>query len=81
MLPEVTACPLRAQSDGKPGEFTVNPGEANTAPDGTMRAKIPDLTLALEGRFGDHHALMCRPHLDHIGHLDAMRGLAGEDQL
>ncbi|HUY45896.1 MAG TPA: transposase [Streptosporangiaceae bacterium] len=39
---------------------------------GRMRAKIPDLTLALEGRFGDHHALMCRLHLDHIGHLDAM---------
>jgi len=39
---------------------------------GKMRAKIPDLTLALEGRFGDHHALMCRLHLDHISHLDAM---------
>jgi len=39
---------------------------------GKMRVKIPDLTLALEGRFGDHHALMCRLHLDHIGHLGAM---------
>ena len=39
---------------------------------GKMRSKIPDLTLALEGRFGDHHALMCRLHLDHISHLDAM---------
>jgi transposase len=39
---------------------------------GKMRVKIPDLTLALEGRFGEHHALMCRLHLDHIGHLDAM---------
>ena len=39
---------------------------------GKMRAKIPDLALALEGRFDDHHALMCRLHLDHIGHLDAM---------
>jgi len=28
--------------------------------------------MALEGRFGDHHALMCRLHLDHISHLDAM---------
>ena len=37
-----------------------------------MRSKIPDLAMALEGRFGDHHALMCRLHLDHIGHLDAM---------
>jgi len=39
---------------------------------GKMRSKIPDLALALEGRFGDHHALMCRLHLDHIGHLDEM---------
>ena len=28
--------------------------------------------MALEGRFGDHHALMCRLHLDHIDHLQAM---------
>jgi transposase len=39
---------------------------------GRMRAKIPDLAMALEGRFDDHHALMCRLHLDHIGHLEAM---------
>jgi transposase len=39
---------------------------------GKMRAKIADLSMALEGRFGDHHALMCRLHLDHIDHLEAM---------
>ena len=39
---------------------------------GKMRAKIADLSMALEGRFGDHHALMCRLHLDHTGHLQAM---------
>ncbi len=39
---------------------------------GKMRAKIPDLSMALEGRFGDHHALMCRLHLDHIDHLEEM---------
>ena len=39
---------------------------------GTMRSKVPDLSMALEGRFGDHHALMCRRHLDHISHLDGM---------
>ena len=39
---------------------------------GKMRSKIPDLAMALEGRFGDHQSLMCRLHLDHIGHLDAM---------
>jgi transposase len=33
---------------------------------GKMRSKIADLSMALEGRFGDHHALMCRLHLDHI---------------
>lgn len=39
---------------------------------GKMRRKIPDLSMALEGRFGEHHALMCRLHLEHIGHLDEM---------
>jgi transposase len=39
---------------------------------GKMRVKIPDLALAPEGRFGDHHALMCRLHLDHIAHPDDM---------
>ena len=39
---------------------------------GKMRSKIPDLERALEGRFGAHHALMCRLHLDHIDHLQAM---------
>ena len=48
------------------------PGVLADLAKGKMRAKIPDLALALEGRFGDHHALMCRLHLDHIDHLDAM---------
>jgi transposase len=39
---------------------------------GKMRAKIPDLERALEGRFDDHHALMCRLHLEHIDHLEEM---------
>jgi transposase len=39
---------------------------------GRMRVKIPDLAMALEGRFDDHHALMCRLHLDHIDHLEEM---------
>ena len=39
---------------------------------GRMRAKIPDLSLALEGRFAEHHALMCRLHLEHIDHLEDM---------
>ena len=39
---------------------------------GVMRAKIADLSQALEGRFDDHHALMCQLHLDHIAHLNDM---------
>jgi transposase len=39
---------------------------------GRMRAKIPDLQRALEGRFDSHHALMCRLHLDHLDYLDEM---------
>lgn len=39
---------------------------------GRMRSKIGDLARALEGRFDDHHALMCRLHLDHIAHLEEM---------
>ncbi len=38
---------------------------------GSMRSKIPDLQRALEGRFDDHHALMCRLHLAHLDHSSA----------
>jgi transposase len=37
---------------------------------GKMRSKIPDLSMALEGRFGEHHAMLCRLHLDHIAYLE-----------
>jgi transposase len=36
-----------------------------------MRPKIPELRLALEGGFSDHHALLLRTLLDHIDHLSA----------
>jgi transposase len=39
---------------------------------GRMRAKIADLSLALEGRFDAHHALMCTLHLEHIAALNEM---------
>lgn len=39
---------------------------------GRMRAKISDLTIALEGRFDDHHALRCQLHLEHIDPLEEM---------
>lgn len=41
---------------------------------GVMRNKIPDLTMACAGRFGDHHGLLARMHLDHIDQLTAMIG-------
>jgi transposase len=41
---------------------------------GRMRSKITDLERALEGRFGEHHALMCRLHLEHLDHLEEMIG-------
>ena len=34
-----------------------------------MRPKIPQLRQALEGRFGAHHALMLRMHLEHVDQL------------
>src|SRR5664280_1552193 len=39
---------------------------------GVMRKKIPDLTMACSGRFGDHHGLLARMHLEHIDHLTSM---------
>ncbi len=39
-----------------------------------LRAKIPQLEEAFSGRFGDHHAFLCRQIIDHIDHLDASIG-------
>src|SRR5450756_1523373 len=39
---------------------------------GVMRKKIPDLTMACSGRFGDHDGLLARMHLEHIDHLTSM---------
>ncbi len=43
---------------------------------GRMRTagKLADLSMALEGRFTGHHALMCRLHLDRIAMFDAAVG-------
>jgi len=35
------------------------------------RARIPELRLALEGGFDEHHAFMLRTHLDTVDHLSA----------
>lgn len=42
-----------------------------------MRPKIPELRLALEGGFSDHHALLLRTHLDHVDHLNTAIRPAG----
>jgi transposase len=36
-----------------------------------MRSKIPALVEALTGNFGDHHAFLCRLHLERIDQLSA----------
>lgn len=48
---------------------------------GRMRPKIPDLSMALEGRFQEHHAMLCRLHLDHLDHLDGMLKWLGRLEL
>lgn len=37
----------------------------------TMRTKIPQLEEALAGRFGEHHAIVCRQIISHLDFLDA----------
>ncbi len=41
---------------------------------GVLRKEIPDLTLALAGRFAAHHGLLCALHLRHLDHLNDMIG-------
>jgi hypothetical protein len=36
-----------------------------------MRPKIPQLVQALTGNFGQHHAFLCRLHLERIDQLSA----------
>ena len=47
---------------------------------GRMRTagKLADLSMALSGRFGEHHALLCRLHQDRIAGYDA--AVAGLDE-
>ena len=39
-----------------------------------MRPKIPQLVAALTGNFGEHHAFLCRLHLERIDQLSAAIG-------
>jgi len=42
-----------------------------------LRAKIPQLRLALQGRVTEHHRFLLRLHLDHVQHLEALIGRLG----
>jgi transposase len=42
-----------------------------------LRAKIPELQLALHGRVTEHHRFLLRMHLDHVTHLEALIGRLG----
>jgi len=42
-----------------------------------LRAKLPELRLALQGRVTEHHRFLLRVHLDHIGHLEGLIGRLG----
>lgn len=50
------------------------PGVLADLAKGRMRSKIPDLARAVEGRFDEHHALMCGLHLAHLDQLEEMIG-------
>jgi transposase len=39
-----------------------------------LRAKIPQLQLALQGRVTDHHRFLLQLHLEHVEHLEALMG-------
>jgi transposase len=42
-----------------------------------LRAKIPQLRQALQGRVTEHHRFLLRMHLDHVTHLDELIGRLG----
>jgi transposase len=42
-----------------------------------LRAKIPQLQQALQGRVTEHHRFLLRMHLDHITHLEELIGRLG----
>ncbi len=39
-------------------------GGPRPGPDAGEAGKLADLSMALTGRFTEHHALLCRPHRD-----------------
>lgn len=57
---------LRALVDGE-----RDPARLAALAKGRLRVKLPALTEALHGRFGEHHALLIGLSLDHLDHLEA----------
>ncbi len=49
---------------------TTDPAQLADLAKGTLRAKIPELEAALNGRVRDHHRYMLREVLDHIAELN-----------
>src|SRR5205085_6970654 len=47
-----------------------NPGVLASLAVGKLRPKTAQLEEALDGRFGNHHAIVCRQVIDHIDFLD-----------
>jgi len=52
----------------------TNPEELAELARMRLRAKIPELQLALPGRVTDHHRFLLRLHLDHVSHLEELIG-------
>jgi transposase len=52
----------------------TNPEELAELARMRLRAKIPELQLALQGRVTDHHRFLLRLHLDHVSHLEELIG-------
>jgi transposase len=48
----------------------MSPEEMAELARGKMRAKIPQLVDALEGRISEHHRFLIRMHLEHLGYLE-----------
>lgn len=51
-----------------------NPGKLAESARGRMKAKIPQLKLAMEGAFRDHHRFMLKQLLGHVDYLDQQIG-------
>jgi len=45
--------------------------------EGRLRAKIPDLKLALEGHFSEHHKFLVEHLLRHLDDLETIRKRSG----